>query len=279
MSNIAVSKRLPLFRSSLWCALLLVASVVCPGFPARAPAQEGPDAAEEKKSEDKDSSDRQRDNLIYYIEIPPDVRYGMPCLLLLVTALAVLIGWLCVELRRNAAFPPSLLKAVTEAIQREEPARALELCRADHSFFGQVALAGMKRVDRGLEAARQAASERGKLIEAGTKWRLGCLRLLVILAPLLGLIAANVHLCFRLTTIHSLGADGSGCPPELFHHVPHAFSWISLGAILSTTALIFYLPLNGRLHCRVAQVKVAADNLLTEMHHQIESRQPSRAEA
>ncbi len=125
----------------------VLAAVVLLVFAGPVMAQEGAPAGEQAVA--------QKNIFVHIIESAGWI-FG-PLLIIMSICLVVLIVLLMLDLRMSVAIPPGFVDEFIDTVNKRRFKEAFDMARNDTSFLGRVLTAGMRRLQYGLEDARDAA--------------------------------------------------------------------------------------------------------------------------
>jgi hypothetical protein len=175
-------------------------------------------------------------------------------------ALAILIAR---DLRLGAAIPPAFVEEFTEQVNRRRYKEAFLLCRDHTSFLAGVLLAGMGRLQYGLDEARKSAADALECGRATKKQAINQLLALAILAPTLGLASGGLNLVADLRQLPAAPLTGAQWADLL----TAAGMPVVAGLFLLAAGLAGHALLSDRLTCVTLDTARIADDLLTQLHH------------
>jgi biopolymer transport protein ExbB len=231
-----------------WRVALVFAALFCTAVPAAAQ-----DAVESTSTTD----------MFTHIVSSAGIFFG-PLLLVVSFALVALIVLLTLDLRMGAAVPPSLVEEFTDTVNKRQFKQAYELCRADGSFLGRVLVAGMGRLQYGLEDAREAAVNMVESIRAGKEQLINYLGTIGTLGPMIGLVGTVFGM---IQSFMELSKGGAPKSEELAKGISHALVVTLLGVAISVPAIFCYTFFRNRLVRITMDTNNLADDLLTQMYH------------
>lgn len=170
----------------------------------------------------------------------------------LVFIMVQLITWLALPV-----IPRAVAEAIRERIDKGQMETLPTLCQANPSLFGRVLEAGLTRLPLGLEAARLAAGLKLDLLLRDREFGLHWLRIIVVAAPLLRIIAASWEVSAALITMENRSSPKGPHPENLPYVVGRRLSPLMPAAIISLFAGVAVAVLS-RLRDGVA-LRVRAD--------------------
>jgi biopolymer transport protein ExbB len=180
-------------------------------------------------------------------------------------SLLALIVLLAMDLRLQAAIPPTFLEEFTDTVNKRRFKEAYELARQDNSFLARVLTTGMSRLQYGIEDAREAAANMADTIRAGKEQFITYLATIGTVGPLLGLVGTVIGM---ILAFMELGR--SGTTPrfdKLAEALSHALVVTLFGIGMAVPAIFCQAFFHTRLVRIAMDTSNLADDLLTQMYH------------
>lgn len=198
-------------------------------------------------------------------------------LLLVSIALVTLVVLLVLELRMEAAVPPSFVEEFTETVNKRRFKEAYEMAKEDTSFVARVLTAGMSRLQYGIEDAREASFSMLESVKAGKEQLIVYLATIGTLGPLLGLVGTVFGMILAFMTLATPGATIDA--QQLAGDISHALVITMLGIGLSVPAIFCHAFFKNRLTRVTHDSGTVADDLLTQMYYNSKKAGPTPSQA
>jgi biopolymer transport protein ExbB len=195
-------------------------------------------------------------------------------LLIISISLVTLVVLLIMELRLDAAIPPSFVEDFTETVNNKKFKEAYEMAKEDPSFVARVLTAGMSRLQYGIEDAREASYSMLESVKAGKEQLIVYVATIGTLGPLIGLVGTVYGMILSFMTLSS----GSQINAQaLADDISHALVITLLGIGLSVPAIFCHAFFKNRLTRLAHDAGTMADDLLTQMYYMSKKGGPSTA--
>jgi biopolymer transport protein ExbB len=265
MRSLASKLRSPLLSFALFGLLSgLVPSSLVLLSPTPAVAQEEAppgDKAEEPK-------EKLSTNPIVHFFVSIGIVFGAMFAAISVGMVALII-MLLMDLRMGEALPPVFVDEFIGMVNKRQLRQAAELCKNDTSFLAQVLAAGMGRLKYGIEDAREAMMAMVEDVRSSKDAWISYLATIGTLGPMLGLVGTVSGM---IGAFRKLGATtGAPNPSDLAGEISHALVVTLVGVGVSVPAIFFYTYFKNRLTKISTKVSNLADDLLTQMYHNMKS--------
>ena len=193
-------------------------------------------------------------------------------LLIVSISLVTLVVLLIMELRLDAAIPPSFVEDFTETVNNKKFKEAYEMAKEDPSFVARVLTAGMSRLQYGIEDAREASYSMLESVKAGKEQLIVYVATIGTLGPLIGLVGTVYGMILSFMTLSS----GSQINAQaLADDISHALVITLLGIGLSVPAIFCHAFFKNRLTRLAHDAGTMADDLLTQMYYMSKKGGPS----
>lgn len=189
--------------------------------------------------------------------------FGILLLAISIT-LVTLVVLLVMELRMDAAVPPSFVEEFTDTVNKRRFKEAYELAKEDNSFVARVLTAGMSRLQYGIEDAREASFSMLESVKASKEQLIVYLATIGTLGPLLGLVGTVFGMILSFMTLSS-GSQINA--QQLADDISHALVITLLGIGLSVPAIFCHAFFKNRLIRLTHDAGTVADDLLTQMYY------------
>ena len=275
MPSVAASSR-PWFLSFLFvfvCAIFVFGGV--DQFTPRAAAQaEDPpkeEAVKEVKAPTVTVPQRGFGEILKHIIYSVGWIFGI-VLLFVSISLVTLVVLLIMELRLDAAIPPSFVEEFTDTVNGKRFKEAYELAKEDPSFVARVLTAGMSRLQYGIEDAREASYSMLESVKAGKEQLIVYVATIGTLGPLIGLVGTVYGMILSFMTLSS-GTQINA--QQLADDISHALVITLLGIGLSVPAIFCHAFFKNRLTRLAHDAGTMADDLLTQMYYMSKKGGPS----
>ena len=265
MPSVAASSR-PWFLSSLFvivCAIFVFGGLdpITPRATAQEPAAEEP--KEDAKAPKVAVPQRGFGEILKHIIFSVGWIFGI-VLLFVSISLVTLVVLLIMELRLDAAIPPTFVEEFTDTVNGKRFKEAYELAKEDPSFVARVLTAGMSRLQYGIEDAREASYSMLESVKAGKEQLIVYVATIGTLGPLLGLVGTVYGMILSFMTLSS----GSSINAQaLANDISHALVITLLGIGLSVPAIFCHAFFKNRLTRLSHDAGTMADDLLTQMYY------------
>jgi len=195
-------------------------------------------------------------------------------LLVISISLVTLVVLLIMELRLDAAIPPTFVEEFTDTVNNKRFKEAYELAKEDPSFVARVLTAGMSRLQYGIEDAREASYSMLESVKAGKEQLIVYVATIGTLGPLIGLVGTVYGMILSFMTLSS----GSQINAQaLADDISHALVITLLGIGLSVPAIFCHAFFKNRLTRLSHDAGTMADDLLTQMYYMSKKGGPSSA--
>ncbi len=183
--------------------------------------------------------------------------------------MVALIIILLMDLRLGEAIPPVFVDEFIGMVNKRQLRQAADLCKNDNSFLAQVLSAGMVRLKYGIEDAREAMMAMVEDVRSGKDAWTSYLATIGTLGPMLGLVGTVSGMigAFRKLGASAKAPDAS----ELAGEISHALVVTLVGVAISVPAIFFYTYFKNRLTKITTKTSNLADDLLTQMYHNMKS--------
>lgn len=171
-------------------------------------------------------------------------------------AVAVVVERLILT-RRNAVAPGEFADQVKSVAG--DPARALDLCKANKSALGPILATAIRHRAEPEEFIKKAVSETGKREIVRLRHRMRLLSALPQVATMLGLFGTILGM---IKTFQAVAASGQslGKTELLARGIFEAWACTAAGLIVAIPTLIMYHVLMGRIDARVSDLdRIASD--------------------
>src|SRR5262245_36301934 len=132
-----------------------------------------------------------------------------PLLLIDAIFLAALVVLQALDLRVAIAIPAKFVEQFTDLVNRRRFKEAFDLVSRHPSFLAYVLRAGMGRLQYGLDEARQSADAMGEAMKASKGQPNDYLKIIAVVSPMLGLVAALCGIIGTLTSTSPTGPNWS----------------------------------------------------------------------
>jgi biopolymer transport protein ExbB len=189
--------------------------------------------------------------------------FGIILLAVSITLVTIVV-LLVMELRMDAAVPPSFVEDFTDTVNRRRFKEAYEMAKEDSSFVARVLTAGMSRLQYGIEDAREASFSMLESVKAGKEQLIVYLATIGTLGPLLGLVGTVFGMILSFMTLSS-GTQINA--QQLADDISHALVITLLGIALSVPAIFCHAFFKNRLIRITHDAGTVADDLLTQMYY------------
>jgi biopolymer transport protein ExbB len=261
-----------LFLGCLAVLLLLGSSPVAPT--AHAQQAEGEEGGEAPAGKAAPPPARTGGLAQMAVHVIASLRWFLPIFILISIALVALVVLLFLELRMGVAIPPGFVEDFTDVVNKRRFKEAYEMVKEDSSFLARVLMAGMSRLQYGIEDARDAAINAVENIRAGKDQFIVYLATIGTLGPLLGLVGTVWGM---IETFMELGRSTGGInAQQIADKISHALAVTLVGIALSVPAIFFHAFFRNRLTRISHDVGDLSDDLLTQMYHN--SKKPGGAD-
>jgi biopolymer transport protein ExbB len=264
--------RLLSFLFAIVCAIFVFGGV--DEFTPRAAAQEPAapeEAAKEEKAPTATKINHPMGEILKHILHSVGWLFGL-VLLFVSISLVTLVVLLIMELRLDAAIPPSFVEEFTDTVNSKRFKEAYELAKEDPSFVARVLTAGMSRLQYGIEDAREASYSMLESVKAGKEQLIVYVATIGTLGPLLGLVGTVYGMILSFMTLSS----GTSINAQaLADDISHALVITLIGIGLSVPAIFCHAFFKNRLTRLSHDAGTMADDLLTQMYYMSKKGGPS----
>ena len=271
MPSVAVPRpRLLSFLFAIGCAIFVFGGVdpLTPRASAQDPAaEEGEKAVAPKAAEGGHSTGE----IVRHILKSVGWLFGF-VLLVISISLVTLVVLLVMELRLDAAIPPTFVEDFTETVNGKKFKEAYEMAKEDPSFVARVLTAGMSRLQYGIEDAREASYSMLESVKAGKEQLIVYVATIGTLGPLIGLVGTVFGMILSFMTLASGGQINA---QALAGDISHALVITLLGIGLSVPAIFCHAFFKNRLTRLAHDAGTMADDLLTQMYYMSKKGGPS----
>jgi biopolymer transport protein ExbB len=247
----------------LSAVVLLVLTGAPPGWQACQAQDEVP------ADRDADASATASPNLFKHVMVSAGPVFGL-LLLGISIGLVALIVLLAMDLRLGVAIPPEFVDNFTDTVNKRQFKEAFELARESNSYLGRVIVAGMARLQYGIDDAREIAFNTVESIKANKEQLIAYLATIGTLGPMIGLVGTVYGMIYSFM---ELGRGGSPNAAELASGISRALVVTLLGVALSVPAIFCHAFFRNRLTRISMDTANIADDLLTQMYYN--SRRPA----
>lgn len=205
---------------------------------------------------------------------------GIPGILVLSAisiCMVALIVMLMLDLRSGAVIPVGFVEEFVDTVNKRQFKQAFDLAAANTSFLGRVLTAGMRRLQYGLEDAREAAMNTLDTIKSGKDQLNSYLAVIGTIGPLLGLVGTVFGMIKAFMALNK--PDASIDPKLLAEGISHALCMTLAGVALAVPAIFFNAFFKNRIMHVSMDCGNTADDLLTQMYHNSKKPAPPVAAA
>ena len=195
-------------------------------------------------------------------------------------ALTVFIERL-VSLRRRKVIPTEFLPGLLEKLNGspDDPAKAIEYCRADASPVASVFAAAIKRLGRPIELVERHIQEAGQREVLKLRKYLRVLSVIAAVSPLMGLLGTIFGMITAFQTV-AASADALGKTEMLAEGIYEAMITTAAGLIVAIPVLISYHWLSARVQKLVMEIDEMTVSFIEEFaEHPLLSRAGAGARA
>lgn len=271
MPSVAVPRpRLLPFLFAIVCAIFVFGGVdpLTPRASAQDPAEEKDEKATAPKAA---AAGHSIGEIVRHILKSVGWLFGF-VLLIISISLVTLVVLLIMELRLDAAIPPSFVEDFTETVNGKKFKEAYDMAKEDPSFVARVLTAGMSRLQYGIEDAREASYSMLESVKAGKEQLIVYVATIGTLGPLIGLVGTVYGMILSFMTLSS----GSQINAQaLADDISHALVITLLGIGLSVPAIFCHAFFKNRLTRLAHDAGTMADDLLTQMYYMSKKGGPS----
>jgi biopolymer transport protein ExbB len=180
-------------------------------------------------------------------------------------SMVALIVLLFMDLRMGDSVPPGFVEEFTETVNKRRFKEAYELARQDNSFLARVLVAGMSRLQYGIEDARETAMNTVESIKAGKEQLTTYLATIGSLGPLIGLVGTVYSMIGAFMKMSD--PNNPAKPHEMADTLSHGLVVTLIGIGLAVPAIFFHTFFRNRLMRISMEAANVADDLLTQMYH------------
>jgi biopolymer transport protein ExbB len=186
--------------------------------------------------------------------------------------MVALIVMLMLDLRSSAVIPAGFVEEFVDTVNKRQFKQAFDLAAANPSFLGRVLAAGMRRLQYGLEDAREAAVNTLDTIKSGKDQLNSYLAVIGTIGPLLGLVGTVFGMIKAFMALNK--PDASIDPKLLAEGISHALCMTLAGVGLAVPAIFFNAFFKNRIMHVSMDCGNTADDLLTQMYHNSKKAAP-----
>jgi len=179
--------------------------------------------------------------------------------------MVAIIVMLLLDLRSSAVVPVGFVEEFVDTVNKRQFKQAFDLAAANTSFLGRVLAAGMRRLQYGLEDAREAATNTLDTIKSGKDQLNSYLAVIGTIGPLLGLVGTVFGMIKAFMALNK--PDASIDPKLLAEGISHALCMTLAGVALAVPAIFFNAFFKNRIMHVSMDCGNTADDLLTQMYH------------
>jgi biopolymer transport protein ExbB len=194
-------------------------------------------------------------------------------LLLLSAASIGLIGYMALTNQRKSVIPPGVVEQVRSFLIRGEYREAVELTKAEQSFFSQVLAAALGEANHGFSAMVRALEQKSDELTTERLRRIEYLNVLGQVSPMIGLFGTvyGMILAFQAIVV----AGGNADPVLLAGGIGTALTTTFWGLVVAIPALAGYAIIRNKVDALTAEATLTAE----EMINQFRPKAPARPAA
>ena len=186
--------------------------------------------------------------------------------------LIALVVLLSLDLRMQAAIPKGFVDEFTATVNARKFKEAYDQANADPSYLGRVLAGGMRRLQYGLEDAREEALNTLESIKSDKEQKNNYTAVIATLGPLLGLVGTVFGM---IMAFMELSSGSNPNTSKLAEGISHALAVTLVGVAIAVPAVAFNTYFRNRITQVMLDVMHVADDLLTQMYHN--SKKPAAA--
>lgn len=221
------------------------------------------------------SKARESNALQWYIESEGVVFFLVQ--LALGIAILAFIGINILGASRSRFVNPAFVEQFDAMVKNRQYKEAFELAKIENNFLGKVMTAGLSRLTDGYADAVTAVQETGSVENMKNEHRLSILSMMANIATLVGLLGTVVGMVWSFKVLSY--SDVAPPPSELAKGVSQALVTTVTGLVEAIPAIIAFTIFSNLNNKRVAEVGVAADNLMRPFKQVAIGRKPAAAPA
>jgi biopolymer transport protein ExbB len=163
--------------------------------------------------------------------------------------------------RRDSVVPVQLIEGFESRLNERRYQEAYEMARNNDSMLGQMLSAGLAKLSRGYEKAREAMQEVGEEENMKIEHRLSYLALVGTVAPMVGLFGTVHGMITSFAVIATMQEQPS--PSQLAGGISTALFTTLLGLFIAIPAITAYNILRNRTHRLVLEVGILSEGLMS----------------
>lgn len=173
-----------------------------------------------------------------------------------------MIGYLAMTNQRKSIVPDGVVKEVRRLLSTGDFKAALEMTRADESFFSKVLHAGLTSAPQGLTAATHALEQKTDTLTTARMRPIEFLYMLGQVSPMMGLLGTVYGIIFAFRVFVSMGGNAS--PALLAGGIGTALVATFWGLIVAIPALAGYALLRSKVDALTAEASLAAEEAFSQ---------------
>lgn len=167
-----------------------------------------------------------------------------------------------VNIREEKLSPPQIVNEVETLIEEGEFDEALEVCKADDSYFARVAAAGLLAHGAGKEEVSNALAEASASETFGLNTKISYLSLIGNVGPIMGLLGTVTGMIRSFQVIESLK---SPTPKDLARGIYEALVNTTLGLFTAICYLTVYFFMKNKVGSMTLRANLTAIDLLKRL--------------
>jgi len=196
-------------------------------------------------------------------------------LLLLSAASIGLIGMMAMTNQRKSIVPPGVIEEVRVLVGNGKFREALELTRAEASFFSQIMHAGLREASHGFSAVIRNMEQTSDELTTRRLRQIEYLNILGQVSPMIGLFGTVYGMILAFGAIVASGGDAD--PVQLAGGIGTALTTTFWGLVVAIPALAGYAIIRNKIDELTTEATIAAEELLNQFRPQRSKAEKSAA--